>query len=521
MSNEKFYVTTPIYYANDVPHLGHAYTTIAADVVARYQRMMLGGDNVYFLTGTDEHGAKIAQAAEDNKLKPQEFVDKIAADFQMIWDRLSISNNDFIRTTEDRHKEIVVDFLNKLKEAKTPLGNPVIYEGEYEGLYCVGCETFKSEYDLVDGKCPDHNKEPEPYKEKNWFLRLSDYGDKLKELIESGEFKVLPEIRANEILGLINIGLKDVAISRQTLKWGIPLPFDKDQVTYVWVDALSNYISALGGPESDLYKKFWPCDIHLMAKDILKFHATIWPAILLALDLPLPKEVFAHGFFTVDGQKMSKTIGNVIAPDELVDQYGTDATRYLLLSQFGFGTDGDFSKERLTNIYNAALANELGNLVSRVLAMTDKNFAGRVPKYNVGYDKFFEFDLQTDWNRYDVYMKSYQFDQALNVIWENVRRCNAYIDKEKPWELANGHKDILADVLYNLLETIRQTAIMSRPFMPEISERILMQLGFEAEKELAKSIEDLRKWASLPLDQKITKGEVLFPRLENENNKDK
>jgi methionyl-tRNA synthetase len=512
---KKFYVTTPIYYANDIPHLGHAYTSIAADVVARYQRMMLGADNVYFLTGTDEHGAKIAQAAEKNNIEPQEWVDKISAEFQLILDRLSISNNDFIRTTEKRHKDVVIDFLNQLKDAKTPLGNPAIYEDDYEGLYCVGCEGFKTEDDLVDGKCPDHQKEPEQYKEKNWFLRLSDYGDKLKELIEKGELQILPEERQNEILGLIKTGLKDVAISRQNLKWGIPLPFDKDQVTYVWVDALSNYISALGGPKGELYKKFWPADIHLMAKDILKFHATIWPALLLALNLPLPKVVLAHGFFTVDGQKMSKTIGNVIAPDELVDKYGADATRYLLLSQFGFGTDGDFSIERLDNIYQAALANELGNLVSRVLAMTDKSFAGVVPKYNVDYDKFFEFDLQTDWNRYDVYMKSYQFEQALNVAWENIRRCNAYVDKEKPWELANTDRDVLADVMYNLLETIRQTAIMIRPFMPEICERILIQLGYEAEDELAKPIEDLRKWAALPLGQKIIKGAILFPRLDN------
>jgi len=512
---EKFYITTPIYYVNDVPHIGHAYTTIAADVLARYWRMILGADNVHFLAGTDEHGAKIAQAAENKKMSPQEFVDEKAAKFQTIWDSLSISNNDFIRTTEKRHEKVVIEFLNKLKTAKTPKGNECFYEAEYEGLYCVGCEAFLTEIDLVDGKCPDHQTEPEQVKEKNWFFKLSDYGDKLKELIDKGELNIQPESRQNEILGLIKTGLKDVSISREQLEWGIKLPFDEQQVVYVWVEALMNYISALGGVKGDLYKKYWPANIHLMAKDILKFHAVIWPAILLALDIPLPELVYAHGFFTVDGQKMSKTIGNVISPDDLINQYGTDATRYLLLSQFGFGTDGDFSKERLDNIYQAALANELGNLVSRTFALTEKHFAGKVPKYNVDYDKFFEFDLQTDWNRYDVYMKSFQFDQALNVAWENVRRCNAYVDKEKPWELANVDRDVLADVMYNLLETIRQTAIMIRPFMPEISERILIQLGYEAEDELAKPIEDLRKWASLQLDQKIIKGAILFPRLDN------
>lgn len=512
---EKFYITTPIYYVNDVPHIGHAYTTVAADVLARYWRMMLGADNVYFLAGTDEHGAKIAQAAKDNNKSPQEFVDELSAKFQLVWDSLSISNNDFIRTTEKRHEKVVIEFLDKLKKAKTPKSNDCLYEDEYEGFYCVGCETFLTEDDLVDGKCPDHQTKPELVKEKNWFFRLSDYGDKLKELIDQGELKIQPESRQNEVLGLIKTGLKDISISREKIKWGVELPFAKDQVAYVWIDALINYISALGGLKGELYKKFWPADLHLMAKDILKFHGVIWPAILLALDIPLPKLVYAHGFFTVDKQKMSKTIGNVIAPDDLIAQYGTDATRYLLLSQFGFGTDGDFSKKRLNDIYNAALANEFGNLISRVFAFTDKHFVGQVPKYNVDYDKFFEFDLQTDWGKYDFLMKTLQFDQALNVVWENIRRCNAYIDKEEPWVLVNVDRDVLADVMYNLLETIRQTAIMVWPFMPRISEQILEQLGYKPENELAKPITDLRKWASLPLGQKMKKGEILFPRLKN------
>lgn len=510
---KKFYITTPIYYVNDIPHIGHAYTTVAADVLARYYRMILGADNVYFLTGTDEHGAKIAQAAAKADLNPLDFVDAKAAKFQMAWDRLDISNNDFIRTTEKRHEKIVTEFWKQLKTAKTPKRNPAIYVAEYEGLYCVGCESFKTEDELIELKCPDHKTKCEIVKEKNWFLRLSDYGETLKDLIESGEFKVLPIERRNEILGLINLGLKDVAISRQNVKWGIPVPFDKSQTTYVWIDALSNYISALGGPKGKLYKKFWPADVHLMAKDILKFHALIWPAMLLALKLPLPKIIFAHGFFTIDGQKMSKTIGNVIDPEELVSKYGSDATRYLLLSQFGFGTDGDFAKERLDNLYNAALANEFGNLVSRVLAMTEKYFEGNVPKVKLD-DKYFVFDLKTDWERYDFFMRNLKFEDALNVIWQNIRAANAYIDKEKPWEMAVGAgKEDLPKVIYNLLEILRQCSWMVLPFMPQVSDKILEQLGFDPAQEKEKEIEVLRKWGGLKAGQKVKKGENLFQRL--------
>jgi methionyl-tRNA synthetase len=510
---EKFYVTTPIYYVNDIPHIGHAYTTIAADILARYYRMILGGDNVYFLTGTDEHGAKIAQAAEKNKMTPQEFADKESATFQLAWENLGISNNDFIRTTEKRHEKVVEEFFELLKKVKTPKKNPALYESEYEGLYCTGCEAFKTEDELIDGKCPDHKTICELIKEKNWFFKLSDFGESLKKLIEKGELNIMPQARKNEVLGLIKVGLKDVAISRQNVKWGIKLPFDKEQTAYVWVDALINYISALGGTKGKLYKKFWPADVQLMAKDILKFHAVIWPALLLALDLSLPKVIFAHGFFTLDGQKMSKTLGNVINPDELVTKYGSDATRYLLLSQFGFGTDGDFNRQRLNDIYNAALANELGNLVSRVLAMTEKYFDAKVPEPNAEKDNIFQADLINDWDHYDSAIKNLKFDEVLGVIWENVRKCNIYIDKEKPWELAKTDKHILADVIYTLLETIRQISIMTIPFMPEKSDKILELLGFDAEKEKEEKIEKLRKWGRLPSGQKIEKGEILFPKI--------
>lgn len=519
MKQSKFYITTPIYYVNDIPHIGHAYTTIAADVLARYYRIMLGADSVYFLTGTDEHGAKVAQAAAAKKMSPQKFTDEKAAAFEMAWDQLDISHNDFIRTTEKRHEKVASEFFTMLKKAKTPKGNDAIFEDTYEGLYCVGCESYKTEDDLVNGCCPDHGTKPEFLKEKNWFFRLSDYADVLKKLIDSNELLVQPESRKNEMLGLLKQGLKDIAISRQQVEWGIPLPFDKKQTAYVWIEALMNYISALGGPKGDVYKKFWPADVHIMAKDIIKFHALIWPAMLMALEIKLPQKVFAHGFFTVDGEKMSKTKGNVIDPAALVKTYGSDATRYLTLSQFGFGTDGDFNNERMHDLYNAALANEFGNLVSRTISMAEKYFAGKVPEYNVDFDKFFKADLDSDWKRYDVYMQNLQFDEALNVIWENIRKCNAYIDDQKPWELANpetGNKDVLADVMYNVLETIRHTAIMILPFMPQAAEKLLDQLGFDAQKQLQRPANELRAWDTLPQGQKLKKPDPLFPRITNE-----
>ena len=323
----KFYITTPIYYVNDKPHLGHAYTTIAADILARYYRKQIGDDNVFLLTGTDEHGVKIAQAAEKAGKLPQDFSDEVSAQFQATWQKLNISNNDFIRTTEFRHEEAVIEILLKLKDAKGPSGQPVLYQGEYEGLYCTGCEAYKTESDLVDGKCPDHPKQKLNHlKEANWFFRLSDFQTDLKKIIESGAFKVEPESRKNEVLSFIHDGLQDIAISRASVDWGIKVPFDQDQTIYVWVDALLNYLSALGIKDnSEKFQKFWPAEVQLLAKDILKFHAIILPALLMALDLPLPKVCFAHGFFTIDGQKMSKSIGNVIDPNELVDTYGSDA----------------------------------------------------------------------------------------------------------------------------------------------------------------------------------------------------
>lgn len=507
-----FYITTPIYYINDKPHIGHAYTTVSADIFARYHRMMLGADNVHFLTGTDEHGNKIHQAAKKLDMEPQDFADRMSAVFSTTWDRLSISNNDFIRTTQPRHKEYVIDVLNRMKVAKTPKGNDVLFEGVYEGLYCTACEAFKTESELDEqGNCLDHRTKPEILKETNWFFRMSDYEDKLRELITRDHLLITPESRKNEVIGLLDSGLRDLAISRPSVTWGIPLPWDKDQTAYVWVDALSNYISALGGESSEMYKKFWPADVHLMSKDIVKFHTLIWPSILLSIGIPVPLRVISHGFMTVDGQKMSKTIGNVIDPNDLVDLFGTDATRYLLVSQFGFGTDGDISLDRFNEMYNARLAGGLGNLVSRVTSMVEKYFSGEVPSSNNGDDIF---EVADSWKDYQAAIEGFRPDEALKAVWLLIDKANKYVDDQKPWALAKENPEALGNVLYNLLEAIRQIALMLLPFMPDTSKLIFEVLGLDFAKEEQRPLGDLVVWAGLPSGVIINKGTSLFPRLE-------
>src|SRR3989339_1492570 len=370
----KFYITTPIYYVNDKPHIGHAYTTIVADVLARFYRQEIGDKNVFFLTGTDEHGAKVAESAAKNGISPQEFTDRVSQEFKTAWQNLDISYNHFIRTTDKEHQKIVIDILKKLND------KGVLYQGDYQGLYCVGCEKFILESELVDGKCPDHNKVPEKLTEKNWFFSLQQFLPKIKKAIETGELFIYPESRKKEVLGLIDKQeLPDFSISRskKSVPWGIDLPFDANQKTYVWVDALSNYISALGYPKSKNFQKFWPADAQFLALDILKFHAVYWPAILMALDLPLSK-LYIHGFFTLDGKKMSKTLGNVIDPNELADKYGAEVSKYLILSQFSFGQESDIKLEDFPIKYNADLVNGLGNLVSRVTNMIELYLDGQL-----------------------------------------------------------------------------------------------------------------------------------------------
>lgn len=462
MPNRTFTVTTPIYYINDKPHVGTAYTTIAADVLARYWRQRLGKSNVYFLTGTDEHGAKIEQRAKKEGKDPQTFADDVSGQFLASWERLGISFDDFIRTTEPRHTKIVQKLMAALKSAKTPLGKPALYEGTYTGLYCVGHEAFMKESDLIDGVCPDHKTKPEAISEKNWFFRLSDFGEKLEALIEAGEFSIGPDSRRNEVLGMIGQGLEDVAVTRPNVAWGIPVPFDKGQTIYVWVDALINYISALGGPGATKYKKFWPADVQLIGKDIIKFHCLIWPALLLALELPLPKLVFAHGFFTIDGQKMSKSLGNAIDPVTLAEKYGNDALRYVLLRDIAFGSDGDFSESKMKERYASDLANGLGNLVSRVTNMIEKYADGKYTR-RAG-------DVPAE---FVVAMEALRFDEALRLIWNHVDAANKAIDDRAPWTMAKeGKTKELQDFLNELANTVLDINNMLEPFLTESSTKI-------------------------------------------------
>lgn len=455
----KFFVTTPIYYINDIPHIGHAYTTVAADVVARYYKQKLGSENVLFLTGTDEHGAKIAEAAKKENKDPKEFADGIVPQFQEAWKLLNIDYSHFFRTTDPRHEKLVGEILQKIKD------KDLIYEGVYEGLYCVGCERFYTEEELVDGKCPLHpNQAPVHQKEKNYFFKLSNFEKELIEWFEKDAVRILPQSKKNEILGKLKTdGLKDIAISREGVSWGIPIPWDSKQTIYVWVEALFNYYTAtkfLDGKE-----KFWPADVHLIGKDILWFHTVIWCALLKAADLELPKSVFAHGFFTINGTKMSKSLGNVISPKELVEKFGVDATRYLLLSQFPFGQDGDFSIDKLTESYNANLANGLGNLVARVAKLAQDSGLD-FPETN---DEHNAEDFHTAFSNFEIH-------QAAAVLFHYVNDYNQYIDKHEPWKLLkDGKTEELKEVLTYLVINIRKTNKLISPFMPETAEKIEKQ----------------------------------------------
>ena len=502
MDRNKFYITTPIYYVNDRPHIGHAYATVSADVLARYNRFL--GREVHFLTGTDEHGSKVAESAVKAGQTPQEFCDITSGYFQMAWDRLDISNNDFIRTTEERHQAGVEVFLNRLKEVGA------IYESEYEGLYCTGCERFVTEKELVNGLCPDHQKRPEAIKEKNYFFKLSNYLPQVEQLIDQGQIKIYPENRRKEVLGLFKQELNDFSISREHVKWGIPVPFDKSQVIYVWVEALLNYITALGyGQENDVnFKKFWPADLHVIGKDILKFHCLYWPAMLLAADVELPRNIYIHGYFTIDGQKMSKTIGNIIDPNELVSQFGSDPSRYLLLCQFPFGADGDIKAENFVLQYNSDLANGIGNLVSRVTAMAEKYFAGAVPEL----DDELKEPVAAIWKTYQQGLADFQIDKAIEGIKKIVTLADVYIDKNKPWELAKSDLAKLAKVIYNLLELIRHLGLLVYPIMPETAIKILTTIGKGDFTNY--HLSDLNHWGLLSAGDQVNKCEALFPRIQ-------
>ncbi len=484
---KKFYITTPIYYTNAPAHLGGAYTTLAADVLARYHR--LKGEKVFFLTGTDEHGQKIQEAAEKAGLKPKQFVDSIVIKWKEVFKLLNISNDHFIRTTDHGHIKEVKKLLQTLYD------KDLIYKGSYESYYCVGCEQYLSKSDLVDGKCSLHKREPELKKEEAYLFRLSKFQNKLLSLINTEEYKILPEKRRKEIILFIEKGLEDVSFSRlkEKVYWGIELPFDTKHCVWVWADAFWNYVTGL--TEKNSFDTFWPPDIQLMAKDILRVHSTIWPAMLLGANYKLPKTIFAHGYFTVDGQKMSKSLGNVMDPIELVQKYGSESVRYFLMRNISFGEDGDVSEELLIKRHNNELANDLGNLVFRSTSMIDKYFQGCVPN---GKNQ-----LKWDISKIEHYMENYELHLALSEIWRYVQEINRYINKEKPWESNNKE-----EILYTVIDSIRIVSILLSPFIPETSEKISQQLGFSI-----KSIKECKP-NLLKTETKIKKGEILFKKIE-------
>ena len=453
----KFYITTPIYYVNAKPHIGHAYTTIAADVMARFHR--LKGERTFLLTGTDEHGAKIQEKADEAGMEPKDFVDGIAEEFKKLWakDKLNIEYDNFIRTTDPAHIDAVKKVLQTLYEKKA------IYKGEYEGLYCVGCEQFKNEDDLVDGKCPDHGTVPMCMKEESYMLKMTEIQEKLLDKIEKDEFRIAPEKYKNEMVSFLkNQTLHDVSVSRKNVSWGIPLPFDESHTTYVWVDAFLNYLTGLGwnGVENEL-PEMWPLDINLIGKDILRVHATIWPAILLHLNIELPKTLFTHGHILSDGKKMSKTLGNTISIDEMLEKFGTDGTRYLLLSAGPFGSDVDVTIERMTEKFNADLANGIGNLVSRTVKLYEKS------KLTFGDI------LQGDsWEVAGPFFDDMKLDQVLLHTWNLIQKDNKLIEEKKPWELVKTDESAFEDVMKILLSDIWFISEVLSPFMPEASKKI-------------------------------------------------
>ncbi len=505
-----FYITTPIYYVNDVPHIGHAYTTIAADAMARYSRMK--GKKVFFLTGTDEHGEKVQKSAALQGLSPRELADRVVARFKGLTPALDITNDDFIRTSEPRHYASVQALFRK------SLANGDIYLGEYEGWYCTPCESYWTDLQLVDGKCPECRRPVEKRKEPSYFFRLSKYRKPLLDYYERNPKFIRPESRRNEVVSFVEGGLNDLSLSRTSLTWGIPVPDHPGHVIYVWYDALTNYVTGVGYPDGGpLFDTFWPADVHLVGKDILRFHAVFWPAFLMSAGVHPPLGVFAHGWWTVEGQKMSKSLGNVVDPYEMVQTYGADAFRYFLLREVPFGLDGDFSRKALVHRVNSELANDFGNLVNRALGMLGKYFGGTVPAPAAaeGGDLALVARSREVLAAVDAAMEELEFHKALAAAWELVKAANKYVDSSAPWALAKdpARRERLGTVLYNILEAARICVLLSAPFLPAAAQKMWEALGCDGRVEAAR-FDAAGAWGGLKPGAALPKSAVAFPRIE-------